>query len=257
MAFQQQPPSHTVDIAPKTFDARFKHPFTAIVNGPSGAGKTTFVQQLLMDKHIIDCKFDKIYIFIGTPIEQNKIFLSMMEKMPQVVEVVNLKEFYPNLKKSKFTEEMTGVLDHNNSQGLNTCVVFDDLMSEMSELSLLGDLFSRLSTHTNTSVINLTQNLFHRGVGSNNVTVFRNAKLLILFKNKSDKTIFRNLAMKQSSPRFPVPNLVRFFEDVTNKYRYVSCHFNFDCPEELTYRTDLFATEPFRHIKVVTPLPKA
>ena len=239
-----------------TYDARLKHPFTMIVNGPSGVGKTTFVQKLLLDKDLIDTTFDKIYVFIGTPVAQNKIFSDLQQSMPSVVDVVYLKELYPSLKKSDFTENMTDVLNDNNSKGWNTCVIFDDLMAEMSETSLMGDLFSRLSTHTNTSVINLTQNLFHRGAGSNNVTVFRNAKLLTVFKSKSDKTVFRNLAMKQATPKYPVSNLVRFFEDVTNTYRYVMCNFQFDCPEELTYRTDLFATKPLRHVKVVTPIAK-
>ena len=238
-----------------TYDARFKHPFTAIVNGPSGAGKTTFVKSLLLHQDLIDVVFDKIYIFIGTPVSQNKIFLELKENMPEdVVEILHLTEMYPNLRKSNFPQEITQILNENNEKGLKTCVIFDDLMSEMSECSLLGDLFSRLSTHTSTSVLNLTQNLFHRGTGgSANVTVFRNAKVLIVFKSKSDKTIFRNLAMKQSTPDFPVPNLVRFFEEVTDKYRYIACYFNFDCPEEVTYRTDLFAEDPVRHVKAVHP----
>lgn len=240
----------------KTYDARIHHPFTAIVNGPSGAGKTTFVRNLLLDKDIIDTNFDKIYIFIGTPLSQNKIFTQLSKALPGVVEIIYLQNLYPNLKKSKFSEEMTSVLNDNNAKGWKTCVIFDDLMSEMSELTLLGDLFSRLSTHTSTSVLNLTQNIFHRGAGSSNVTVSRNAKILIMFKSKGDKTVFRHLAMKQASARYPVTNLVKFFEEVTNKYRYISCHFNFDCPEELTYRTDWFANEPFRHVKVVFPVEK-
>ena len=217
---------------PVTYDARIHHPFTAIVNGPSGAGKSTFVQKLLLDKELIDVTFDKIYIFIGTPLSQNKIFSDLKKNLPGIVEIVYLQNVYPNLKKSKFSEQMTQVLNDNNSKGWKTCVIFDDLMAEMSEIGLMGDLFSRLSTHTSTSVLNLTQNLFHRGAGSSNVTVFRNAKILILFKSKSDRTIFRHLAIKQASPNYPVSNLVRFFQDVTDQYRYISCHFNFDCPEE-------------------------
>ena len=96
----------------KTYDARIHHPFTAIVNGPSGAGKTTFVHKMLLDKDVIDTTFDKIYIFIGTPLSQNKIFTQLSEALPGVVEIIYLQNLYPNLKKSKFTEEMTSVLNN-------------------------------------------------------------------------------------------------------------------------------------------------
>jgi len=239
------------------YDARFHHPFTCIVNGPSGSGKTTFIKDLLLDPNMITVELDHIFCFLGTPIEQNKQFLSLKEAKPNIVKSMHVQETYgDNLKKSNFQKDLEKVLKDNNNRGETSCVIFDDLMTEMSDTNIIADMFSKVSTHSNTSVINITQNLFHKGKGSSGVSVYRNAKILVLFESRNDCSIFRNLAQKFATPSQPFRKLFDFFNDVTRKHRYIVCRGNFQTPEEIKYTTGYTSSSPVRHIKVVQPLVK-
>ena len=242
-------------VEKKLIDAQFKHPFTCLINGPSGSGKTTFVKNLMEDGDLISTTFDKIYIFLGTPADQNKIFMSMQSNFPEnKVEIIHLTKIYPNLKKSNFKKEITEVLENNNKKNLKSCIIFDDLMSEISDTDILVDMYSKLSTHTNTSIISLTQNLFHKGSGSSNVTIYRNTKILVVFESRNDTTVFRTLATKFATHEHPARQMMKFFSSVTAVYRYIVCRGNFDTPEEIKFSTDLFATFPERHFKAVQPV---
>ena len=73
------------EFAPRmgTLDARWKHPFTCVVAGPSGSGKLTFIRHLMLSQEkIIDAQFDYIYIFIGTDASENKILSSLLTDIP-------------------------------------------------------------------------------------------------------------------------------------------------------------------------------
>ena len=53
-------------------------------------------------------------------------------------------------------------------------------------MGILLDLFTKMSSHYNTSVIHITQNLFHKGSGkhsSDHVGVYRNSHITMLFNN--------------------------------------------------------------------------
>ncbi len=239
----------------KSFDARLVHPFTCIVNGPSGSGKTTFVKNILLDNDLISVQFDNIYCFLGTPVEQNDQFLLLKESKPTVVKSMYVQEVYGNnLKKTSFQQDLETALKKNCQKGETSCVIFDDLMTEMADTNIVADMFSKVSTHSNTSVINITQNLFHKGKASSGVSIYRNAKVLVLFESRNDTSIARNLAQKFATPSHPFKNLFNFFNAVTNQYRYIVCRGNFQTPEELKYTTAYCSTEPVKHIKVVSPL---
>ena len=50
-----------------TFDARFQHPFNMSITGPTRAGNSTFVWDLLVENaDLLDTKYDYINIFTGT-----------------------------------------------------------------------------------------------------------------------------------------------------------------------------------------------
>ncbi len=239
------------------YDARFQHPFTCIVNGPSGSGKTTFVKDILLQPDLISVQFDNIYCFLGTPIEQNQQFLALKEAKPLQVKSMHVHEVYLNktssLKKTTFQKDLENALKKNHQNGETSCVIFDDLMTEMADTNIVADMFSKVSTHSNTSVINITQNLFHKGKGSS-ISIYRNAKILVLFESRNDSSITRNLAQKFASPSHPFKKLFDFFNDVTRKYRYIVCRGNFHTPEEIKFSTAYTSLNPVRHIKVVQPV---
>ena len=52
-------------MSSEVLDARFRHPFTCVVSGPSQSGKSTFVRNLLLKQNdIIDTEFDYVFIFL-------------------------------------------------------------------------------------------------------------------------------------------------------------------------------------------------
>ena len=85
------------------------HPFRCLVAGPSQSGKSTFVQNLLLQQNdIIDIHFDYVTIILGTEANKNEILSSLKDELrPGVVEIIELKKLYETteLMKKNFSSE--------------------------------------------------------------------------------------------------------------------------------------------------------
>ena len=176
-------------------DAQWKHPFTCVVAGPSGSGKSTFVRQLLLSQEkIIYAQFDYIYIFISTDASENKILSRLLTDIPPSmtdVKIIEIMNIFPMKKQMilEFPTRLKQMLISQNKKGRKGCVTFDDLMKELGEMGILLDLFTKMSSHYNRSVIHITQNLFHKGSGkhsSDHVGVYHNSHITVLFNNPLD-----------------------------------------------------------------------
>ena len=225
-------------------DARWKHPFTCVVAGPSGSGKSTFIQHLMLSQEkIIDAQFDYIYIFIGTDASENKILSCLLTDIPPSVtdvEIIEIMNIFPT-KKEMIIEFPTRLKQMLISQNRKGCVIFDDLMKELGEMGILLDLFTKMSSHYNMSVIHITQNLFYKGSGkhsSDYVGVYRNSHITVLFNNPLNNhplwTVAAWLVRKGSGA------LSRMLEEIVEKHRYVVIHGGMDWPKKLRFMTDLF-----------------
>ena len=116
-------------------DPRWQHPFTCIVAGPTGCGKTTFVARLLRNASaMIDPPPERITWYYG--------------EWQAAYENLNI----PNV---RLEEGLPTSFDSDGKRGL---VVLDDLMAETD--GRVTNLFTKKSHHSNTSVIYLVQNLF-------------------------------------------------------------------------------------------------
>ena len=228
-------------------DARRKHPFTCVVAGPSGSGKSTFVRHLMLSQEkIIDAQFDYIYIFIGTDTSENKILLCLLTDIPPSVtdvEIIEIMNIFPMKKEMivEFPTRLKQMLISQNRKGRKGCVIFDDLMKELGEMGILLYLFTKMSSYYNTSVIHITQNLFHKGSGkhsSDHIGVYHNSHITVLFNNPLDNhplwTIAAWLVRKGSG------TLSRMLEEIAEKHRYVVIHRGMDWPKKLRFMTDLF-----------------
>ena len=139
---------------------------TCVVAGPSGSGKSTFIQQLMLSQEkIINIQFDYIYIFICTDASENKILSHLLTDIPPSttdVKIIEIMNIFPMKKEMilKFPTQLKQMLIIQNRKGRKGCVIFDDLMKELGEMGILLDLFTKMSSHYNTSVIHIIQICF-------------------------------------------------------------------------------------------------
>ena len=129
---------------------QFIHPFTAIVAGPTGCGKTEFIYNLLLNnKDYIQPSPTKIYYYYS--IWQDK-FTKMKYKLSSI-------HFYEGL--TNF--QQVNRLDNN-------LIIIDDLMKEASDNNEILDIFTKGSHHSYCSIFVLTkQNIFNKGKHSRNI----------------------------------------------------------------------------------------
>ena len=170
-------------------DAQMYHPFRCLVAGPSQSGKSTFVRNLLLQQNdIIDICFDYVMIILGTETNKNEILSSLKDELrPGVMEIIELKKLYETteLMKKNLSREFEHFVKNKANRKKKGCVIFDDLMSELSECGLLLDLFSKYSSHYHLTTIHITQNIFFKAGGkhsSDHVTIYQNTHILVLFK---------------------------------------------------------------------------
>ena len=136
-------------------DPRWKHPFTCIVAGPTGCGKTTFVARLLRNTSgMIDPAPERVTWYYG--------------EWQSVYENLDIPDLHIQ----------EGLLSSFDADKRNV-VVLDDLMAETD--GRVTDQFTKKSHHSNTSVIYLVQNLFSRNKESRT-----NSLNLVVYKNPRD-----------------------------------------------------------------------
>jgi hypothetical protein len=195
----------------------FLHPFTALIAGSTGCGKTSFVMKILenMDENIKPKPDRVIYCY---SIWQ-KCFDELKLRVPQI----------------EFIEGLLDVKSLHVEQ--NNFVVLDDLMRESNENEQILDLFTKGSHHLNTSVLLLTQNLF--GKGKNSRTISLNSQYIVIFNNPRDRSQITYLA-RQMFPKQP-NFLVDAYEDATNQpHGYLFIDLKQQTENKLRVQTNVF-----------------
>ena len=77
--------------------------------------------------------------------------------------------------KNNFSSEFEHFVKNKANRKKKGCVIFNNLMSELSECDLLLDLFSKYSSHYDLTTIHITQNAFFKVGGkhsSDHVTIY-------------------------------------------------------------------------------------
>ena len=171
----------------------FLHPFTALVAGPTGAGKSELLKSIVRyaDQLISPPPTRIIWCYA----ESQSSLLGLQAKVPHL--------------------QLTGNLSQINElqPDERTLIIIDDWMSEISSNSRVSELFYRGSHHRNLSVFLLLQNLFHRGSVMRDIHL--NTQYLILFKNPRDTGQIKTLA-RQMFPRHP-KYLTEAYDDATRE----------------------------------------
>ena len=200
--------------------SQFIHPFTALVAGPTGCGKTEFIVKLIKNKDI--------YIHPAP----NKIF------------------YCYSIWQNRFEELKKLNIDINFIHGLtdtkdiiavnNNLIILDDLMKETAEDDEILNLFTKGSHHNSISVLLLTQNIFNKGKHSRTISL--NAHYIILFKNPRDKTQISYLSRQM------YPKQIKFLEDAyydaTEKpYGYLFIDLKQTTNDDLRIQSNIFLTK--------------
>ena len=200
-------------------DPSWKHPFTCIVAGPTGCGKTTFFARLLRNAStMIEPSPEHVIWYYGE-------WQSAYENLD-----------IPNL---HLEEGLPTSFDASK----RSIVVLDDLMAETDER--VTNLFTKKSHHCNTSVIYLVQNLFAKNKESRTISL--NSQYIVVFKNPRDVSQMTTLAKQM------YPGRVKFvqeaFADATfTPYGHIFVDLKQDTPEDLRLRTSILPDDGFQYV---------
>ena len=171
-----------------SIDMRLKAPFTSVVSGPTGSGKTKYMIQLIKGAHSVTT---------SPPVEIIYCYGAWQKDFEALEEMgVRMHE---------------GLLNESEvpTDGKPRWIVVDDLMEEVSGGGTMNNLFTKYSHHRNLSVFFLIQDLFKK----KNRTLTLNAQYMFLFKNPRDKLFIDNLA-RQAFPG-KVKQVRQVYEKVT------------------------------------------
>ena len=133
--------------------------------------------------------------------------------------------------------------------GKKGCVIFDDLMSELSECFLLLDLFSKYSSHYDLTTIHIMQNVFFKAGGKHSldhVSIYQIMHVLVLLKNPLDNTVIHTIT-KSISRGKKYSELVDMLHHVLDLHKYIVIMGDLKTSPKLKYRTDIFAMDPITH----------
>ncbi len=190
------------------------HPFSCIVAGPSGSGKSVFTVKL---------------------IEQAS---EIIEPPPEHVQWCYgvFQNFFHEIRGVEFQQGLPLVQTFDGKR--RTLLVIDDLMQEADKT--VSSIFTRDSHHRNISVIFLSQNLFYDS--KENRTMTLNSNYLVLFKNPRDQTVVRSLSMQMYPGRSKF--LVDAYKDATSKpFSYLLIDLRPDTEDRLRIRSNIFPDE--------------
>ena len=157
----------------------FKTPSNILVAGPSQSGKTSFVSELLKDKH---------RYFRPVPPSVHYCYGVMNKLMPEMKRYgVQFHEGLPDGEKTidRWFKKKPGIL------------VLDDLMEEGGNSKMLQDIVTKYSHHKDLTIIYLTQDFFPAGRFAK--TINRNFHYMIAFNNPRDGVGLRNV-LQQAFP---------------------------------------------------------
>ena len=192
-------------------DPSLQHPFTCVVAGPTGCGKSRFLREMIAGKHIFPFPDEIVWCYGTTAPPPDPL---------------------PNAR------YVRGLWVEPEGGSVKTLIVVDDLMSECADDKRLSDLFTRGSHHDNCSVIFVVQNLFVQGREMRSIT--ENCHYMAIFKNPRDASSVTRLAAQM------YPGRTGFMTDAYSQateeaYGYLFIDLKQDAHTEARLRTNIFA----------------
>ena len=195
----------------------FKSPFTLILSGATGSGKTEWLMKLLKNNSkMIEPPPRKILYCYG---EMNNNILKLMG---------NGIETHNGVPEAKMIKEQEKPL----------LLILDDLMLNLNN-DFLDLLFTRGSHNWNTSVIFVTQSLYGRNIK----TARANSHYLVLMRNPSSQLQVRTVGT-QLFPK-KLNYFMESYNDATKEpFTYLVINLHPNSPESQRLSTNIFPDEP-------------
>ena len=199
------------------FDAMtlpLQHPFTMLVAGPTGCGKTRFTFKLIENASRIVQPSPRRIVYCYAEYQQ------LFARYPHV----------------EFRQGLPKIDDFDGSQ--HVLLLIDDLMQETDES--IANLFTKGSHHRNISVVFLVQNMFHKNKHIRTISL--NSHYLVLFKNPRDCSQFAALA-RQTYPKQSA-FAVEAYKDATQQpFSYLFVDLRPEQDDTLRLRANIFPGE--------------
>lgn len=187
------------------YDIRFKLASNIVIVGPSQAGKTTFVEELIENRCILFEPPPKRILWCS---EHEMIKFKHIKGLPKLEDI----EPYD-------------------------LIVIDDLFIEAAESKDISVLFTKYTHHKPCCIVFLTQNLFYQSKQQRNRAL--NTHYLILFKNPRDVTAIRILGSQMG-----IKNLQDIYKDATEKpHSYLLIDYHQSTPDEIRLRSHVLPSE--------------
>ena len=191
-----------------------KHPFTMLVAGSTGSGKTRLVRDILSN-------YEKITT-LNTHISVSWHYGVNQPLYREPIDNPAVQVRY----KPGFPEEAEGC----------DVLVLDDLQSSAGNDSRLSDLFTRYSHHRNVTVIFVVQNLFLQSKSMRNVSL--NSHYLLLLSSRRDRNQISRLA-SQLYPGETSLFMNAYKTSLSREYGYLLVDLSPTTQEEYRLRTNI------------------
>jgi hypothetical protein len=208
-------------------DLKFKDPFSCLMSGTSGSGKTSFCISFLQNLKAL-CTAPNFRGGIVWCYSKNTI--------P-----------YQHLAGKKHVRFHEGVPAGFNNSGEKPClIILDDLIIYAYSKDVC-DIFSKGRHHRNIIVILITQNLFHQGKDCRDISL--NAKYIVVLKNLRNRDQFSHPA-RQVLPQYSKGLLQAYLHATEATHGYLVLDQSQDTDDSLRFRTCIFPNKecPFLYV---------
>lgn len=217
-------PRRRFDVIKISMDhPKFEHPFTMIVAGSTGSGKTHLVRNILSHHRLL---------MKGTP-KDGPLRVLWCYGINQDLHKEPISSCTVMYSKELNEKEIKRV-----DPGL---IVVDDLMLEKQNDPFLSNLFTRGSHHMGISIIFIVQNVFSRAPLMRTISL--NSKYIILTKSPRDRSQSYILG-RQLFPDKPRYFIDAYTDATQPAYGYLVVDLSQTCPDDKRLRTDIFNIHP-------------
>lgn len=219
-----------------------RSPFSALIIGPSGSGKSQLILELIKNNSF---QCEKIHLFYQNyqplydrfPLQRTRFYKYWIENKhsSSIITATNTDNHHHDSLEN-FIKQIT---DNGKSPpGINT-LVFDDALA-FCKLPIFEEIFTRMCHHYNLNVFMTVQNLFDSSLR----VISRNTHYLFLFRTPRDSAQVRHLAYQIYPEKVHARAFITTLKNITKTpYRAVLLDFKPDTKEFARVKSHFFPHE--------------